>query len=400
MRTVPLRDALELRNEIVHPRDNPRGEATFVGLEHIEPNTGRRIGSVQIRLEELTGRKARFCAGDIVYGYLRPYLNKVWVADFDGYCSVDQYVFRVRQGFEARYVAAFMRSPLFLERAPIDETPGQLPRIRTDEVLDVGFPAQAEPRQLDLAVKLEGDGRRALGLIGHAADLRGSVPALGRSVYEAAFPGATPLASTWQLSDKRGWRWARLDTLGRLESGHTPSRRRPDWWDGDVPWIQLADIRALDGQVVQRTIENTNAEGIAHSAARVLPAETVVMSRTASVGFVARMGRPMATSQDFVNWVCGPDLDAEFLMHLLIRSRDYVRTLSAGAVHKTVYYPTAKDFHVCVPPIREQRRIASELRGRLASIAKLRIAIDAQLEAAEILPAALLREAFEEINTA
>jgi len=124
------------------------------------------------------------------------------------------------------------------------------------------------------------------------------------------------------------------------------------------------------------------------------------MSRTASVGFVARMGRPMATSQDFVNWVCGPELDPEFLMHLLIRSRDYVRSLSAGAIHQTVYYPTVKDVHVCMPPIAEQRRIAGELRERLATIHTMTRAIEIQREAIDALPATLLRRAFEGIEAA
>ena len=400
MRKVTLRDVLEPRNDIVHPRDKPTGDGIFVGLEHIEPNTGRRIGSVPIRLEELTGRKARFFKGDIVYGYLRPYLNKVWVADFSGYCSVDQYVFKTRPGFDAHYIAAFMRSPLFLQRAPIEETPGQLTRIRTGEVLSVELEVPELARQAAIATSMEGDARSA----GQARQISELLSTTGHqllaAIYETAMPGAEPLAVAWQLSDNPGWRWIRLDSIARLESGHTPSRSRPDWWGGDVPWVQLADIRAVDGQVIQSTLETTNAEGIAHSAARILPADTVVMSRTASVGFVARMGRPMATSQDFVNWVCGPDLDPEFLMHLLIRSRGYIRSLSAGAIHQTVYYPTVKDFHVCIPPLAEQRRIAAELRERLATIDAMTRAIEAQREAIDALPAALLKRAFEEIEAA
>ena len=46
---VPLGDVLALRSEIVHPRDHPNGGATFVGLEHIESGTGRRIGFDVIR---------------------------------------------------------------------------------------------------------------------------------------------------------------------------------------------------------------------------------------------------------------------------------------------------------------------------------------------------------------
>jgi len=79
------------------------------------------------------------------------------------------------------------------------------------------------------------------------------------------------------------------------------------------------------------------------------------------------MGRPMATSQDFVNWVCGPGLDPDFLMHVFIRSRERFRSLSAGAIHKTVYFPTVMALHVCVPPIEEQGRIVPETAFRLTA---------------------------------
>src|SRR5204862_7366 len=66
-----------------------------------------------------------------------------------------------------------------------------------------------------------------------------------------------------------GWRWVPLSQVARLESGHTPSRRRPDWWGGNIPWLALPDIRALDGQTVYDTSERTNELGVANSAARI-----------------------------------------------------------------------------------------------------------------------------------
>ena len=148
---VRLGEILELRKDVVHPRDNPRGAATFVGLEHLESGTGVRTGSVDVEMAELTGRKPRFYKGDIVYGYLRPYLNKVWVAEFDGLCSVDQYVYKVNEKkVETDFVVWFMRSPLYLKRAPIKTTPGQLPRIRTEEVasVEVNLPPLPEQRRV------------------------------------------------------------------------------------------------------------------------------------------------------------------------------------------------------------------------------------------------------------
>ena len=83
------------------------------------------------------------------------------------------------------------------------------------------------------------------------------------------------------------------------------------------------------------------------------------------------MGKPMATSQDFCNWVCGPDLDPEFLMYAFMASQDYLRNLGSGAVHKTIYMPTIQSFHICAPGIEEQRRIARALKDRLAVVEQL-----------------------------
>jgi type I restriction enzyme S subunit len=396
---VPLRQVVRVRSEIIHPRDKPQGRARFVGLEHIESHTGRRIGELSIQLEDLTGRKARFLPGDIVYGYLRPYLNKVWVADFEGYCSVDQYVLQVDETVgDPKFVSHFMRSDAYLSVAPIDATPGQLPRIRIDEVLSVPFPRPTIDEQRRIAEALDRELASAEAARGAAAVRHLWAGSLRRRAYELAFADCVPLSAVRTVViTPVGWTWHTLTDLARLETGHTPSRNRPDWWTGDVPWIALSDIRRLDGKVAAVTTETTNADGIANSSARILPTDTVVMSRTASVGFVTRMGRPMATSQDFVNWVCGPDLDPEFLMHLLIRSRNEIRTLSSGAIHKTVYLPTVRAFRVCVPAIDEQRRIAAELTGRLAAIDAMDSLIQAEREAIDALHAALLRRAFQDL---
>lgn len=150
-----LGDVLRLRKEVVHPRNKPVGEAVFVGLQHIESQTDCRIGMLPLTMSQLTGRKPRFYAGDIVYGYLRPYLNKVWVAEFDGLCSVDQYVYEVSQDIaDAYFIASFMRSPTYLQIAPIAETPGQLPRIRTEEVAVVPIPLPSLTEQRRIAARL------------------------------------------------------------------------------------------------------------------------------------------------------------------------------------------------------------------------------------------------------
>jgi type I restriction enzyme S subunit len=209
--------------------------------------------------------------------------------------------------------------------------------------------------------------------------------------FEGCFPISAGLAANRSI---HGWTWYPLNKMARLESGHTPSRRRPEWWGGDVPWLALTDIRKLHGKHAYETAEKTNSAGLANSAARLLPAGTVCLSRTASVGFVTILGKSMATSQDFCNWICGPELDPEFLMYAFMASQDYLRELGSGAVHKTIYMPTIEQFHVCAPMIDEQRHIARVLRERLDAAEALNDGLKARLAEIEQLPSRLLAAAF------
>jgi type I restriction enzyme S subunit len=185
-----LGEVLRLRNEVVHPYDNPTGQATFVGLEHIESGTGKRIGCVEVEKGKLTGRKPQFTMGDIVYGYLRPYLNKVWLADFDGLCSVDQYVYLVDPTMAtAEFIAWFMRSPVYLARAPIGSTPGQLPRIRTEEVssVEVNLPPLSEQRGIvAMLAELMATAERACGALQEELATISKLPA---ALLRRAFEG-------------------------------------------------------------------------------------------------------------------------------------------------------------------------------------------------------------------
>lgn len=155
---------------------------------------------------------------------------------------------------------------------------------------------------------------------------------------------------------RKGWRWSLLRQIARLESGHTPSRREPSYWDGgSVPWLSLKDIRGLAGRYVTETEDKPTPHGIENSSARILPQGTVAFCRTASVGKVAILGRDMATSQDFATWTCGEDLLPEFLLQSLRVMRPFLLGyLSMGSTHKTIYFPDLMDIRIPVPSLGRQ----------------------------------------------
>lgn len=194
----------------------------------------------------------------------------------------------------------------------------------------------------------------------------------------------TPLKENWVLGRiaegveaiPKDWRLVQLTKYAKLESGHTPSRNHPEYWEGDIPWVSLSDTDRFDAPRLLDTTETLGDLGLKHSSARLLPEGTVVFSRTATVGKAAILGRPMATSQDFADWVCGSKLSPRYLLQVFLHmSREWKR-LQAGSTHQTIYMPTFKKLQILLPPFDEQEAIADVGEAFDQRIAAERVALD------------------------
>jgi type I restriction enzyme S subunit len=142
--------------DLLRPTDGKTGLQRFVGLQHVESHTGEKIGEDWVLAEDLQGRKFRFSAGEIVYGYLRPYLNKVWIADGEGLCSVDQYILRpAPKLIDTHYLAYFMRSPHFLQRANELTHNLMLPRLRSGLLASIEIPVPILAKQQKVVLLLD-----------------------------------------------------------------------------------------------------------------------------------------------------------------------------------------------------------------------------------------------------
>lgn len=382
---VCLGDVISPRNDIIHPRDNPSGSDVFVGLEHIEPGTGRRIGRETVEKSELTGRKARFRAGDIVYGYLRPYLNKVWLADFDGLCSVDQYVYVVDQRqADAEYIAWFMRSPLFLSRAPVDSGPGQLPRIRLDEIarVELDLPALAEQKRV-------------------AARLREQLDTAARMrvAAEAQANAGARLAVATHWTEFAGMQIHKLPLTEHAI--FLPARSTTTTGDALVPVATsgcLSPSAFNPSGVVMNRMWSSDLE-----AARLRRGEVLVArSNTADLVGQSAMydGRPeevYAADLTIRLWP-HPGVDARYLAHSLtfVWSTGYWRERAAGAswTMKKLSRRLLGQVAIPVPSLEEQRLIVRRLDDRLRRIASMNRSVTEQATEIGCLPAGLLRCAF------
>ena len=191
------------------------------------------------------------------------------------------------------------------------------------------------------------------------------------------------------------WKWVKLIDIAKLESGHTPSKTIDSYWvGGDVPWISLQDIKNFEGDYINDTIDHPTMEGIKNSSARILPKDTVVLSRDASIGHVIIMKRDMATTQHFVNYICSDKIKSLFLLYLLRASKIEFDRLKEGAIIKTLYMPLIKSFEIMLPPLNVQDEIIVRMKKIYEYQKILQTESENKLNAISQLPSSILNEVF------
>jgi type I restriction enzyme, S subunit len=169
------------------------------------------------------------------------------------------------------------------------------------------------------------------------------------------------------------WTVARLDALAKLVSGGTPSKKRPDWWRGSIPWASPKDMKRPK---LRDTEDHVSQEAV-EKGSRLVPAGTIFIVIRGMILAkdlpVAMAEVPMAFNQDMKAVLPGERLDGEYLLYALAsRKRALAREISTSA-HGTRRMGTAslESLLVPVPPLAEQRAIA-------AVLAKIQAAVEVQ----------------------
>lgn len=402
---VQLQEIADINPRRPELRRHPDAPTSFVPMQAVDELHGT-ITRAEIRPFESVARGYTYFAdGDVLFSKITPCMQngKHAVArdliDGIGFGTTEFHVLRPGPAVRAEWIFHFLRQPSTLKAAERSfQGSVGLQRVPESFLAQLHIPLPSLREQDSAIDAIERALHEARVSQEGLQEQLALASALQSALFREEFGTSAPICIGTHSGNGKEWRLHRLVDLARLESGHTPSRRHPEWWGGDVPWLALPDIRKLHGKVAMQTTENTNALGLANSSARLLPVGTVCLCRDASIGFVTMLGRPMATSQHFCNWICDPEkLDPEFLMYAFMASHDYLKDLGSGSVLKTIYMPTIQSFHLCAPDIGEQRRIARRLRDRLSEAEALHSTLAARLAEIERLPQRVLGSVFETV---
>jgi Type I restriction modification DNA specificity domain len=358
------------------------GSVTFAPMDALADGLGGLDTSLERPADELAdGSYSYFAKGDLLLAKVTPCFEngkKALVTSLPnriGFATSEVHVIRPdHRMIDPSYLRYLLSSETFRAAGIASMTgAGGLRRISDNAIKDFNLSISDLEAQKAIAAFLDCETARIDQLIAKK-ERQASVLA---EREEATFLGVVTAQEASGPREKSGVEWIgsipanwtapKFTHVARQETGHTPSRKEESYWAPDeciIPWFSLADVWQIrdGGQIyVHETAEKISELGMENSAARLLPEGTVILSRTASVGFPAILSVPMATTQDFAGWICGPRVRPKFLYYVLRSMKPVFRRLMMGSTHQTIYMPDIRAFRLPLPPLSEQDTIVQQL---------------------------------------
>lgn len=191
------------------------------------------------------------------------------------------------------------------------------------------------------------------------------------------------------------WTKAPLGEVTEILSGTTPDSGNPAHWGGGNVWVTPTDLGKLNSMAISESARHISDLALQERSLPLIPKNAVVMSSRAPIGHLAIAGCDLFTNQGCKSFVCGENLDFEFLLFNLRHRMSDIQALGSGSTFMEVSKSALEGFEIWFPRIEEQRQIAAQLKAQFAEVEKARQAARGQLLDAALLRQRLLQQTFD-----
>ncbi len=372
-------------------------DAPFVGLEHIEAHTMRLLTVGRTRDVKSSG--SYFKRGDVLYGRLRPYLNKVYMPDFSGLASGEFIVFPSQQLLDNSYLKYFLNQWEFASFATRLNA-GDRPRVDFSQLSNYSFPLPPLPEQHRIVAEIEKHFTRLDAAVAALKRAQANLKRYRAGVLKAAcegrlVPTEAELAraegrdyepagrllerilaerrARWQSQDNRrrkykepaapdtselpdlpeGWVWAKLPQLGELNRGKSKHRPRnePRLLGGPYPFVQTGDIRQSRGLVTHHSQTYTDF-GLLQS--RLWPTGTLCITIAANIADTGILTYPACFPDSVVGFISDYDpVTTRFLEVFMRTARDELERFAPSTAQKNINLRVLSNLAIPVPPLAD-----------------------------------------------
>jgi type I restriction enzyme S subunit len=421
----------------------------YVGLEHIESKTMRLLGNGYAH--EVRSSSVQFREGDVLYGKMRPYLNKVWVAEFEGICSAEFLVFSKQDGLNSHFLALRLNGEDFVSFAN-GQVSGERPRVDFEALsrFPIFLPPAAEQERIVAKLnatlarteRAQAATRRALDRLQryrtavlHAA-VTGELTRPWRNTHKSDETGMQFLqrllkgrraqweevelqrlrdASNLSKDNKRklrypeptvpnttdlpalprGWTWASLDQCFKVERGKFSVRPRndPAYYDGQHPFVQIGNL-PREGGLISKYSQTLNDKGLGVS--KKFQRGTILIAIVgATIANTGVLGFDACCPDSLVAVQSDDEILRRFADAWLRANKIRLRASAvASGGQPNINLRILLPFAIALPPRNEQAEIARELGRRLVAADRLAVTLNRQLDRSMVTRQSLLREAF------
>jgi len=355
----------------------------LVALENIESNTGDFIESST----EYENNGIAFKKSHLLYNKLRPYLNKVYLAERDGICVGDIIVVECSKKLLPEFLQYKMLSDAFCSIVMSSVQGTKMPRTSWEFISSLKFGIPTPDEQLTIANYLDDQTQRIDRLIANKKAQAEKLKELRQiEINNAVTKGLNPKAEMkdsgieWLGEIPKHWQLKRLKNVSNyIQTGITPPSEKSEYYDGEIPWYGPGGFNG--DTILRNPAKYITQQAIEDNEAKLFPVNCIFMIGIgATIGKVGIIKEPSSCNQqlniiNFKNHVT-PDFGVYFLKlyeNIIIN----IANFSTLPIYNQVQTGNLK---FLLPPKEEQIQIANYLINRTTAIDKLVKNIENQIE--------------------
>lgn len=390
-----LKDIVSLRNDKTNDKSS---EENYLELEDIEQGTGNLISKKNTL--DVESALIRFKKGDVLFGKLRPYLEKYYYADFDGKCTGEILAFYPRRikGHFLRYCVA---APWFIGKCNTLAYGAKMPRVNWPKQLalfDIPIPPINEQHRI--AAYLD----KICAAIDNAIEAKQKqlklLDALRKSIIHKAvtrgLDDSVELKNSgveWLGRIPKHWNCEHLKRVcSRIQTGSTPPTANTEYYvDGTIPWYAPG---CYDGGIyLQEPAKEINEIAYFKNKLRLHPAHSIfIVGIGATIGKVAMTRVEASCNQQITALVCNSDVYVKYLTYHLKIFESIIPRIAQFTTLPIMDQNKVGYLQIALPPIKEQEQIAEFLDDKIAKNDRLENNLANQISTLEQYRKSLIHE--------
>ena len=347
------------KTEKAEPSEIP-GNAWVLELEDIEKDSSRILARFTQSQRQSRSTKNRFDVGDVLYGKLRPYLNKVVIADKPGFCTTEIVPLRAGPALDNRYLFHWLKHPAFLKYVEAASHGMNMPRLGTEAGRSAPLVMAPRKEQTRIADQLD----TLLGRIQACNDRLEALPALlkrfRQAVLEAALSGR--ITEGWRETESVSlddWKPSTINDIAAVGTGSTPLRSNGSYYSASgTPWVTSA---ATSRAYIDAADEFVTPAAISAHRLKIYAPGTLLVAMYGegkTRGQVSELRIHAA-----INQACAAisvdrrKASVEFVKLALLAQYEQMRRLAEGGSQPNLNLSKVRGIPVQLPPEREQAEI-------------------------------------------